>query len=96
MAESVTRPVSECDTVELASFFVYSVMEALVEGKVVVTAPVVTNDMRFISSSLKVDVGCCVPSVAVQTASVVPESVQLPETVLGKDYVSPEPIFYLF
>ena len=96
MAEFVTRSVPECDTVELASFFVYSVVEALMEGKVVVTAPMVTRDTRFISPSLNVAVGCCVPSVAVQTASVVPESIQVPETVLGKDYVSPEPTIYLF
>ena len=84
MVESVTSSVPECDTVELASFFGYSVVRALVEGKVVVTAPVVTNGTRVISSSLNVAVGCCVPSVAVQTASVVPESIQVPETVLEK------------
>ena len=84
MVETVIGSVPECNTVELASLFAYSVVEALVEGKVVVTAPVVTTKVvSFISSSLNVDVtGCSVPSVAVQTAAVVPESVQIPERVL--------------
>ena len=81
MVEYVTRSVPECNAVELASFFVYSVGAALVEGEVAVTAPAATmKGVGFIFSSLNVDVvGRCVPSVAVQTASVVPESTQVPE-----------------
>ena len=96
--EYVTRSVPECNAVELASFFVYSVVAALVEVKAAVTAAAAT--MKGLGSmyfSLNVDVvGCCVPSVAVQTASVVPESTQVPERVLGKDYVSPDPTIYMF
>ena len=73
-------------------------MAALVEAKVAVTAPAVTAKCAgSMSFSLNVDVvGCCVPSVAVQTALVVPESTQVPERVLGKDYVSPGPTIYMF
>ena len=84
MVEYVTRSAPEWDAVELACFITYSVAEALVEGKAGITAPVVrTKGADFISSSLNLDVvGCCVPSVAVQTAAVMPESTQVPEIVL--------------
>ena len=96
--EYVTKSVPGCNTVELASLFVYSVVAALVEGKAAVTAPAATTKgAGFISSSWYVDVvGRCVPSVAVQTASVVPESTQVPERVLGKVYVSPDSRTYMF
>ena len=58
MVEYVTRSVPECNAVELASFFVYSVGAALVEGEVAVTAPAATTKAAGVmSSSLNVDVG---------------------------------------
>ena len=58
MVEYVTRSVPEYNAVELASFFVFSVVAALVEDKAAVTAPATTTKgTEFMSSSLNVDVG---------------------------------------
>ncbi len=70
-----------CDTVELSFFFASPVIEALMEGEVAVTRPASTvKGVHCISTSWYVcSKGACVPSVAAQTASVLPENRQSPE-----------------
>ena len=67
-----------CDTVELAFFFVCSVIEALMEVEVAATTPAATAKGVYAIWRYVVTKGLFVPSVVVQTASVVPESEQSP------------------
>ena len=69
-----------CDKVELASFFVCPVIEALMGVEVAATAPATTAKGVYAiwSAWYVVTKGLCLPSVIVQTASVVPESEQSP------------------
>ena len=67
-----------CDPVELAFFFVCSVIEALMGVEVAATAPAATANGVYAICRYVVTSVLCVPSVVVQTASVVPESEQSP------------------
>ena len=78
--EFASGSVPACDNVELASFFVCPVTEALMGVEVAATAPVARAKGVYAIwlAWYVVTEGLCLPSVIVQTASVVPESEQSP------------------
>ncbi len=84
VVESAPESMPACSTDELASFCVCSVVEALIGGGVAVTVPAATatataKGVYILSARYVATKGLRVPSVVVQTASVVPEREQPPE-----------------
>ena len=76
--ESAPEPMPVCDAVELPFFFVCSVIDALMGVEVAATAPAATANGVYVIWRYVVTKGLRVPSVVVQTASVVLESEQSP------------------